>query len=277
MRRFTRVSPCDEAFAAAIYGPSMMKICDDDCNLGYIARLFLPHRSNGTDTLLAKREAATVCAQFGWLSRTPEVFRNELIDRAAVRRAEANETVYLAGDEPSGLLGLVSGTIRIELVTSGAEPQVAFIGRPGFWFGETAVLRRKSRIITATAAGDSVLLQLSTAAFEEMAQDLASMRQFAILAVENLELALRIIAILLTRDPMKRVASSLLTIAGETDQSVVHVNQADLATMCALTRKTVNEILATLKSAGVLTVGYKEIEILSRARLAAIGAGSTSA
>ena len=69
----------------------------------------------------------------------------------------------------------------------------------------------------------------------------------------------------------------MLTIAGESDQSVVHVNQADLATMCALTRKTVNEILASLKSAGLLNIGYKEIEVLSRARLAEISRAAGNA
>jgi CRP-like cAMP-binding protein len=228
----------------------------------------LPHRANGTDTVLAKREATLVCAQFGWLSRTPETFRNAVIERAAVRKAEANEIVYLAGDPSNGLFGLVSGTIKIELVTEGAEPQIAFVGRPGFWFGEIAAFRKTTRVITVTAASKSELLQLADASFEDMAQDAASMRAFASLAVENLELALRLMAILLMRNPAKRVVSNLLLIAGEAEQSIVHVSQSDLATMSGITRKTTNEILATLKSAGVVNVGYKEIEILSRTRLA---------
>ncbi len=230
----------------------------------------MPHRFNGTDTLLAKREAALVSAQFGWLSRTPAAFRDEVIERAAVRKAEPNEIVYLAGDPSSGLFGLVSGTIKIELVTENSDCQVAFVGRPGFWFGEIAAFRRTNRVITVTAASKSVLLQLGNASFEDMAKDATSMRAFASLAVENLELALRLMAILLMRNPKKRLVSNLLVIAGEAEQSTVHVSQSDLATMSGITRKTANEILSSLKSAGLLNVGYKEIEILNRTRLAEI-------
>jgi CRP-like cAMP-binding protein len=218
-----------------------------------------------------KTRAAALAAKFGWLSRAPSKFRKEVIRRVSVRQADAQQVIYSAGDDSTGIFGLVEGTVRIELVTGGSESQVAFIGRPGFWFGELAPLRRSRRVLTVTAAERSLLLQLSNKDYEDMAQDAASMRQFALIAAENLDLAMRVISMLLTRDPLRRVALILLTIASEADTSSVNVTQSDLASMCALTRKTVNEALAALKSVGVVRVGYKEIVILSRSRLAKVG------
>ncbi|MBR1281589.1 Crp/Fnr family transcriptional regulator [Bradyrhizobium sp. AUGA SZCCT0177] len=216
-------------------------------------------------TLVAKREAAEIFRQAGWLASAPALFRTEIIRRSAVQHVEANSILYLAGDMPKELFGVLSGTIKIELVTAGTESQVAFIGHPGFWFGEAALIRGANRLVTVTTVSEAVLLKLSAVDFEKMAADTASLRQFAMLSVGNLELAMSTVALLLTRDPVKRIAFGLLTVAGR--GSVITLSQADFATMCAVTRKTVNKTLKILRTAGVINVGYSEIEILDRPRL----------
>ena len=48
------------------------------------------------------------------------------------------------------------------------------------------------------------------------------------------------------------------------------VSQADLATMCGLSRQTLNKVLKSFQDAGVIATAYRRIEILDIKALQAI-------
>jgi CRP-like cAMP-binding protein len=69
-------------------------------------------------------------------------------------------TVYVPGDECTGLHLVVAGRIKLALpVPEGGEKVVALISA-GSWFGETALLLRQRHVIAAGAVQNSTLLHL---------------------------------------------------------------------------------------------------------------------
>lgn len=75
--------------------------------------------------------------------------------------------------------------------------------------------------------------------------------------------------------PQPRVAHRLLQIAdgyGERDvaQWRLQLSQEQLALMLSLSRQTINQILKNLEQAGVVRLGYGEVEIVDAQRLRAL-------
>lgn len=213
-----------------------------------------------------KAAAARIVGVTGWLSRQPEAFRAEVTRRSHLRRFEAGEALYHAGDPPGGVFGLAEGALTITLPSG----QVASVKRAGFWIGETSAMRRENRLVTVAASIRSHALYLPLAEFERMVADAVYCRLFATMSMEHLDEALAIIGHLMVADTTARVAGRILTLAevqGVPDGEAMQVTQGDLAQMCGVSRQTVNRVLATLAERRVVTARYGAITILNRARL----------
>jgi DeoR/GlpR family transcriptional regulator of sugar metabolism len=53
------------------------------------------------------------------------------------------------------------------------------------------------------------------------------------------------------------------------------ITQADLASLCNLSRKKIKEELARLEKAGAISQGYGRVSLLNRARLEAVAQGDS--
>jgi CRP/FNR family transcriptional regulator, cyclic AMP receptor protein len=213
-----------------------------------------------------KAAAACIAESTGWLSRQPEEFRAEVIRRSHLRRFEAGEILYHAGDPPGGVYGLVEGVLTVTLPAG----QIVTVKRPGFWVGETAAMRRQNRVITLSVVARSDILYLPLAEFERMIGDPAHCRLFATMSIEHLDEALSIIGYLMANDPTVRVAGRLLTLAEAQaipEGSAMRLTQSDLAQMCGVSRQTVNKVLTGLSVRNVIAAKYGMLTILDARHL----------
>jgi CRP-like cAMP-binding protein len=109
----------------------------------------------------------------GVKARTVEELAKSATELSVPRRS----TVYVLGDECTGLHLIVTGRIKLALpVPEGGEKVVALISA-GSWFGETALLLRQRHVIAAGAVQNSTLLHLPARAVLEC---LADDRTFAV-------------------------------------------------------------------------------------------------
>jgi CRP-like cAMP-binding protein len=215
-----------------------------------------------------KTEALAVMTAHGWLSRRPMLFREEVVRRSRLQHFDPGESLYNAGDDGlTGVFGLVSGQLLIRLPPADS---IGSVVAPGFWVGEATAFRRVPRWVSMTAGAPSWVLHLEQRDFEAMVGDAENCRHFAINTCEALSEAVTVVANLTQPDSEVRVAQRLLTfmgLFGETRQEALAVSQADLGTMCGLSRQTMNKVLTGMVDAGIIALGYRKIEILDVAAL----------
>ncbi len=202
---------------------------------------------------------------YGWLSRRPEHFRAEVLKRCHLRRIGPGEALYDAGDHSAGVFGLVEGTIGVELPNG----QVGTIKSPGYWMGEGTAFRPGSRMTTMVASETSHVLFLPLAEFERLIATAEYCRYFAILTLEHLEEAISVIGNLMAADPVARVAGRLLTLmrAQPDGRATFPITQDELASMCGLTRQTVNKVVRRFTDEGIVASKYGQLTILDAMKL----------
>ncbi len=203
----------------------------------------------------------------GWLSRRPMLFREEVIRRSRLKSFETGESLYNAGDGPAGMFGLISGQMLIRLPPADT---IGDIASPGQWIGDATAFMRETRWVSLTAGSRLHVLHLSQIDFDDLCQDAENCRHFAINTAESLAEAVTVIANLTQPDSEVRVAQRLLTFMGvhhEARFQALSVSQADLATMCGLSRQTMSKVLAHLVERGIIRLGYRRIEIVNPSAL----------
>jgi CRP-like cAMP-binding protein len=217
-----------------------------------------------------KTDALTIMTRHGWLSRRPPQFREEVVRRSRLKRFGAGESLYNAGDGPAGMFGLVAGQVLIRLPPADT---VISIANPGQWVGDATCFMREARWVSLTAGSALVVLHLPLAEFDAMARDAENCRHFAVNTAESLAEAVTVIANLTQPDSEVRVAQRLLTFMGVHDEwrfRALSASQADLATMCGLSRQTMSKVLAGLVARGIIRLGYRRIDIIDVAALRAL-------
>lgn len=214
-----------------------------------------------------KTEALQLMTKHGWLSRRPMVFREEVVRRSRLRHYEAGESLYNYGDGLSGMFGLISGQMLIRLPPADTIIDVAHIGQ---WVGDATAFMREQRWVSLTAGSPLQVLHLPQAEFDDMARDAENCRHFAVNTAESLAEAVTVVSNLIQPDSEVRVAQRLLTfmgVHGATRQEAFGFSQADLATMCGLSRQTMSKVLAGLAARGIIALHYRRIEVIDVAAL----------
>lgn len=212
-----------------------------------------------------RQSAARLMATTGWLSRQPESFRTELLKRSFYRHHDAGKVLYDIGDPPSGVFGLVEGALDIVL----PDGNIGTLASQGYWIGQGAAFDRLPRKVGLIARSSVRVFYLPLHEFDAMIANAEYCRSFAILTIEHMEDALRVVASLLPNDVVARVSARLLSLSHATtgDGQVLSVTQSDLASMCGLTRQTVNRALRRLVAECAISSSYGKLTVIDLDKL----------
>jgi CRP-like cAMP-binding protein len=220
--------------------------------------------TNGTN------EARAIVSRLGWLSRTPERFRNAVLQRSQLVSFGAGEKLYAAGDPAGGVYGLVHGGLCASLAPRDLSPAILHLYVPGTWTGETAATTGEARLVGLSTTRATQVLYLPLPAVNAMLdEDPTAYRSFARLSQWHLATALGAIGDLMIRDPDKRLIALLLRLSGcrvETPVGLgvidIDLSQDDLAIMSNVGRTKANAILGQLQAEGQIEVHYRRIRVL---------------
>jgi CRP-like cAMP-binding protein len=141
----------------------------------------------------------------------------------------------------------------------------------GNWFGEAALLDGLPRPHDATAVQACEVLVIQPPAFDRLMQRTAFARAIGRLLCGRVRVLYGLVEDAMLRATRTRVARGDATLSQDARASVV-VSQEALAMMLGITRKTLSKELKVLARAGVLTLGYGRIEIVSLDELERRGA-----
>jgi CRP-like cAMP-binding protein len=101
----------------------------------------------------------------------------------------------------------------------------------------------------------------------------------AMLTYEHLEDAIRIVTSLMPNEGVMRVCSRILSLALADDRGgrELLLTQADLGSMCGLSRQSVNKALQRLTDLGAIRAHYGKVDIVDFEKLQALSADQPEA
>lgn len=205
--------------------------------------------------------------KIGWLSDQPQEFQRWIALNGRWRRYAKGQVLYLADDEPDGLYGLARGVLEVTFPLSGDEPVAIHRSEPGFWIGEAAILSSEPRMVSLTAATESLVYFVPVGPLRRLIE--AEPRYWKPLYEQsnrNTRTAVTLLAEAMSLSPRARLARLLLRVADERGE--VPGSQADLGRLVGMTRSSMRRSLASLTEAGAIRCGYGTISIVDYARLA---------
>jgi len=212
-----------------------------------------------------------------WFRQLPVTVQDSLLALGRPRELAAGQRLFQRGDAPCGLYAVLEGAMRVGAVSSAGKEALLTLVESPHWFGEISLFDGRPRTHDAYAEGPTRLLWIAQAPLLEwLACRPEHWRDLALLMSHKL----RWVFVALEQQSLlaaaPRVAQRLLQMAegyGERDiaQWRLQVSQEQLALMLSLSRQTINQILRSLEQAGVVRLGYGEVEIVDVARLRAMG------
>ena len=99
----------------------------------------------------------------GWLSERSKETRAALRGIAKLRNFDKDEVVYLVGDMPNGVFGLVSGSLNISYPRGDGEEYTVHRAGAGFWVGDAALLAKAVRLVSIRAAEQTIMSSFPSA------------------------------------------------------------------------------------------------------------------
>lgn len=209
-----------------------------------------------------------------WLASQPQPFADALLAHASFRQFRRGEVIVELNESGSGLYFLLRGTVDVSRPRMTTELYPVHFLTPNRWFGEHAAVTGMGSFAEYRARMASSALHIPRAAIQrletgsgEFRQSLMELLSFTIR--DLLEMAGDMAGL----DPGKRVISKLLTLSAngpegpDSGMQSVSVSQAELATICCVSRPLINQLLGKLEKSGVLKLEYRRIVIRRRAGL----------
>ncbi len=213
-----------------------------------------------------------------WFGRLPRRLADQMLLSAEVRRLADKQALFLRGDAPSGLYGVLEGSLRVTGLTDAGKEAILTLLQPLAWFGEIALFDGLPRTHDVVAEGPATLLHVPQHALDAiLANHPEYWREFGLLMALKLRLAFIGIEDLSLLSADARMARRLVYLAqGRMPQMAagrvrIDVSQEQLALMLALSRQTANKILKGFEQDGAVLVHYGHIEVLDLAKLKQLG------
>jgi CRP-like cAMP-binding protein len=224
--------------------------------------------------------ARTRLAATGWLAQTDPAFSHALLALCRWRLVADGEVLSHPDQEEHAIFGVGAGHAVGDLHPLGSlDYGLAAVWHVGSWVGHAplimgwarrGVVRARGEVLVAIAPGSALhaLLDANPGWWREIAKLPFLFSQIHAGAGQDL----------LRRDATERCLAVLLLLAGcrwadpPKDQScVAPITQQELGERCNLSRNGVIKVLKPLAADGLITLGYREIQILDgtalRARL----------
>jgi len=198
--------------------------------------------------------------------------RSALRAAGRVRRFSKGEAIFHEGDDPGGVVAVLTGTVKVSVIGFGGREVVLRFPGPGELVGELAAVGDRPRTATVTAVDD----------VEALAVRATDFRRFVLEHPRVAPLVFEHVAALLaeadrqridfaTRDVTARIAGRLIELAetvGEPEPGAgvritLPLSQEELAAWSGASREAVARSLHLLRELGWIETRRREIKVLN--------------
>lgn len=221
-------------------------------------------------------EIRQILMQNQWFASLPTDLAEKLLIKAKLKTLSDQQNLHQKNDPADGFYCVVRGRIRVSNFTVEGKELVLTWIQAGNWFGEISLLDGQPRTHDAHSQGDTTLLKVSKADFEQLFIHHPQWSQFIMrLLCQRVRATFSLIdetgCLSLKGQLCKRL--SLMYQGLEEQQSKnkeITISQDALAQLIHSSRQTVNKILQNLQNENVISVRYGKIVILDRQTLEAM-------
>jgi len=212
-----------------------------------------------------------------WFGALPPADQQALLASGELLRLRPGEMLFRQGDAPGGFYGLLGGLLKISSLREDGREAILVVLEAGNWIGEISLMDGEPRTHDATALSAVEVLVVPQAAFAALMQGAPFARAIAGLLAARVRSLYGMVEDAALRSTRARVARRLLLLArGDATMALkarpmVRVSQEALAMMLGISRQTLSVELKVMVQRGAIVLGYRCIEIVSPARLEALG------
>ncbi|ODA67731.1 cAMP receptor protein [Methyloligella halotolerans] len=203
--------------------------------------------------------------------KTPDFDILELACRrdgvAAQLTCRPRTVLFRQGEPADSLFYLLAGKIKLSAVSEYGKECVLAILPPQSFFGESCLIGRPIRRMSATAMTESEILRIDAAAAEQMMMDCPAFSAFLIRNLISNELRAEDALIdHLLNSSERRLARLLLMLsnhatAGTPEVTLPSISQETLAEMVGTTRSRVNQFMNAFRRHGHITYDGRTITV----------------
>lgn len=214
--------------------------------------------------------ALEVVSAHGWFSERSAPARSRLAKIAKLRSLAKSDFVFMAGDRPNGMFGLVSGSLTLSIPRGDGEDYMIHRATIGFWIGDLALFADHNRLVSVQASEPTVMVHLPVPGLKTLvANDPSLYADFYALTYENSATLMQIVSNLAIPSSDKRLADRLLLevrTRGDAD-GWIPASQPELATLAAMSLPTLRRVLQRFAAANLIKQRYGHIQVLDREAL----------
>lgn len=209
------------------------------------------------------RPVREVLHQVPFFQDLPQSVLDEIGSACRERIYLRNETLFLEGDAPRGLLVLRAGTVKIYKTGDAGREQILEIEGPGRSVAELPLFDGLPYPASAAAVEDAVVLEISVAEFEKL---LARHPELTRAVIASLASRLRrlvgLVQELSLKDARGRLLEFLREASGGQSTFELHLSHQEIAARIGTVREIVSRLFGRLAKEGVLQVEGRTVTIL---------------
>ncbi len=209
------------------------------------------------------RSVREVLHQVPFFQDLPESVLDEIGSACRERIYLRNETLFLEGDPPRGLLVVRAGAVKIFKTGDAGREQILEIEGPGRSVAELPLFDGLPYPASAAAVEDAVILEISVAEFERL---LARHPELTRAVIASLASRLRRLVGLVQELSLMDVRGRLLEFLRETSGGrstfELHLSHQEIAARIGTVREIVSRLFGRLAKEGVLQVEGRTVTIL---------------
>lgn len=218
-----------------------------------------------------RARAAAILEASAWLSQAGRGLVEPFLKHGRIVRLAVGQWVQAEGDDETGVLVVLEGDLQVLCKAPGDREVLIGQLRAGAALGQTTRFGGGPRLVTAIAAEDVTILQVSDRALSRIAHDAPHVWQ-AIAALLYLQLRnlLELVGELAALPPRERLARRLCLMAGGPSGPNLRITQEALGEMVGLTRKTANLHLSAFERDGLVRRAYGGLTVTDLPGLARV-------
>ncbi|HJR96872.1 MAG TPA: Crp/Fnr family transcriptional regulator [Actinomycetota bacterium] len=195
--------------------------------------------------------------QHGLFADLSEASLREMVESGLIRTYRSRSYVTMQGDPSTEVFMLLEGRLEVSTVSPEAKPQLQTVMEPVRLFGELGVLAGTPRTASVLCLEDSRIWTLGRDAFTALVEAQPSIAMDLLGAMARQVVSKESLAEdLVWLDLKGRLAKRLLELAAVQEPDgrpvVPAITQADLASMCGVTRESVSKTLTAFERRGLV-------------------------
>jgi len=208
--------------------------------------------------------------QKGWVRDISSSHRSLLQSIASVRKFEQGQSIFEIDRPASGMIGVVTGSIRLSLSRPSGDSYALYRPGPGFWIGNYPILAGEPHMLSCWAAEPTQLIWIPGGPLLKLLDKHPSLHwAFHQLTYRQIKNVLEVKSQLTGDTSLARVAGRLLLEARSraTEADWIRISQAELAEMLAMSLPTLQRAVSRLAEEDLIEVGYGQIRISDKMAL----------